>query len=120
MNNNGQLPQYLAQGVHDAIVTEQTFNIAQLELARRNDLKSKLLMQLSRRYTVAYMHYQKSCTVVNVTQHTKERLKNRDGSSRYVWICINRADNGKKSCDSPAIDEYRIHNALVKALKRLL
>lgn len=39
MNNNGQLPHYLAQGVHDSIITEQTFSIAQLELARLNDLK---------------------------------------------------------------------------------
>lgn len=117
MNNNGQLPQYLAQGVHDAIITEQTFNIAQLELARRNDLKKQIAEAAKPTiYSSLYALSEKlHCSKCN-TAYKRKTWKNRDGSSRYVWLCINRADNGKKSCDSPAIDEYRIHNALLKAL----
>lgn len=40
VKNTGQLPMYLVRDNHPAIVSRNTYNAAQAELARRNALKS--------------------------------------------------------------------------------
>ena len=83
MNNNGQLPQYLAQGVHDAIINEQTFNIAQLELARRNDLKKQIADATKPTiYSSLYALSEKlHCNDCN-TAYKRKTWKNRDEIGR--------------------------------------
>ena len=43
----------------------------------------------------------------------------RNGKKRIVWRCINRLEFGKEYChNSPTLDEYKLHRAIVEALNR--
>lgn len=121
IKNTGQMPQYLAVGVHDGIITEQTYNIAQAELARRNDVKKVIENEVKiSKYNSLYALSEKLICGDCNTSNKRKTWKNRDGSNRYVWICLKRAEQGKNACKSPAIDEYRLHEAIVRAMNKYL
>lgn len=121
IKNTGQKPQYLIVGVHDGIITEQTYNLVQAELARRNDIKVAVEGdEKPSRYNSLYALSEKLYCGDCKSSFKRKTWKNRDGSNRYVWMCASRIDGGKNRCKAEAIDEYRLHDAIVKALNNLL
>lgn len=121
VKNTGQRPQFLIVGIHPPIITEQTFNLAQAELARRNDIKVEIVGDAKpSRYSSLYALGEKLYCGDCKSSFKRKTWKNRDGSSRYVWLCAGRLDGGKSRCKSEAIDEYRLHDAIVKAINSFL
>ena len=118
--NTGQLPMYLVQNHHEGIISRETFNAAQAELARRNAGKSPSKKnaptgrsRYSSKYALSDRLYCGECG----TRYQRCTWRNRDGSKRIVWRCVRRVDYGNKYChDSPTLDEEPLHRAILAAI----
>ena len=119
MKNTGQVAQYLVEKVHDGIITEQTFNLTQSEIKKRNDVKVQVdgavkLSKYSSKYALTEKLFCMKCKF-NVSRKTWQW---KSGEKRPVWICSARIGNHANKCESEVIDEYRLHDAIVKALNK--
>ncbi len=118
--NTGQLPMYLVQNHHEGIISRETFDAAQAELARRSAGKSPSKKnaptgrsRYSSKYALSDRLYCGECG----TRYQRCTWRNRDGSKRIVWRCVSRVDYGNKYChDSPTLDEEPMHRAILAAI----
>lgn len=118
--NTGQLPMYLVQNHHEGIISRETFDAAQAELARRSAGKSPSKKnaptgrsRYSSKYALSDRLYCGECG----TRYQRCTWRNRDGSKRIVWRCVSRVDYGNKYChDSPTLDEEPLHRAILDAI----
>ena len=118
--NTGQLPMYLVQNHHEGIISRETFDAAQAELARRSAGKSPSKKnaptgrsRYSSKYALSDRLYCGECG----TRYQRCTWRNRDGSKRIVWRCVSRVDYGNKYChDSPTLDEKPLHRAILAAI----
>lgn len=118
--NTGQLPMYLVQNHHEGIISRETFDAAQAELARRNAGKSPSKKnaptgrsRYSSKYALSDRLYCGECG----TRYQRCTWRNRTGSKRIVWRCVSRVDYGSKYChDSPTLDEEPLHRAILAAI----
>ena len=118
--NTGQLPMYLVQNHHEGIISRETFDAAQAELARRSAGKSPSKKnsptgrsRYSSKYALSDRLYCGECG----TRYQRCTWRNRDGSKRIVWRCVSRVDYGSKYChDSPPLDEEPLHRAILDAI----
>ena len=118
--NTGQLPMYLVQNHHEGIISRETFDAAQAELARRSAGKSPSKKnaptgrsRYSSKYALSDRLYCGECG----TRYQRCTWRNRDGSKRIVWRCVSRVDYGNKYCHaSPTLDEEPLHKAILAAI----
>lgn len=118
--NTGQLPMYLVQNHHEGIISRETFDAAQAELARRSAGKSPSKKnaptgrsRYSSKYALSDRLYCGECG----TRYQRCTWRNRDGSKRIVWRCVSRVDYGNTYChDSPTLDEEPLHRAILAAI----
>lgn len=118
--NTGQLPMYLVQNHHKGIISRETFDAAQAELARRSAGKSPSKKnaptgrsRYSSKYALSDRLYCGECG----TRYQRCTWRNRDGSKRIVWRCVSRVDYGNKYChNSPTLDEEPLHRAILAAI----
>ena len=118
--NTGQLPMYLVQNHHEWIISRETFDAAQAELARRSAGKSPSKKnaptgrsRYSSKYALSDRLYCGECG----TRYQRCTWRNRDGSKRIVWRCVSRVDYGSKYChNSPTLDEEPLHRAILAAI----
>ena len=118
--NTGQLPMYLVQNHHEGIISRETFDTAQAELARRSAGKSPSKKnaptgrsRYSSKYALSNRLYCGECG----TRYQRCTWRNRDGSKRIVWRCVSRVDYGNTYChDSPTLDEEPLHRAILAAI----
>ena len=118
--NTGQLPMYLVQNHHEGIISRETFDAAQAELARRSAGKSPSKKnaptgrsRYSSKYALSDRLYCGECG----TRYQRCTWRNRDGSKRIVWRCVSRVDYGNKYCHgSPTLDEEPLHRAILAAI----
>ena len=118
--NTGQLPMYLVQNHHEGIISRETFDATQAELARRSAGKSPSKKnaptgrsRYSSKYALSDRLYCGECG----TRYQRCTWRNRDGSKRIVWRCVSRVDYGSKYChDSPTLDEEPLHRAVLAAI----
>ena len=52
----------------------------------------------------------------NYKRHGKTK---KNGEHQYYWRCINRSENGSKSCSSIGIEETKLHSAICRALNKM-
>lgn len=118
--NTGQLPMYLVQNHHEGIISRETFDAAQAELARRSAGKSPSKKnaptgrsRYSSKYALSDRLYCGECG----TRYQRCTWRNRNGSKRIVWRCVSRVDYGNTYChDSPTLDEEPLHRAILAAI----
>ena len=118
--NTGQLPMYLVQNHHEGIISRETFDAAQAELARRSAGKSPSKKnsptgrsRYSSKDALSDRLYCGECG----TRYQRCTWRNRDGSKRVVWRCVSRVDYGSKYChDSPTLDEEPLHRTILAAI----
>ena len=118
--NTGQLPMYLVQNHHEGIISRETFDAAQADLARRSAGKSPSKKnaptgrsRYSSKYALSDRLYCGECG----TRYQRCTWRNRDGSKRIVWRCVSRVDYGNKYChNSPTLDEEPLHRAILAAI----
>ena len=123
IRNTGQLPMYLVQNNHEAIIDRKTYDAVQTELARRNALKGNTQKSTpSGRscYTPKYALSDRVICGECGTLYRRCTWVNR-GKKHIVWRCISRFDYGKKYCHaSPSVDEQQLQQAILRAINSIM
>lgn len=123
MRNTGQLPMYLIQDHHVAIVDRDTYNAVQAEFARRASVKapsSKCAPTGQARYSAKYALT--GLVVCGECGTLYRRLVwDKRGQKRPVWRCCSRLDYGTKYCHkSPTIYEVPLKAAILDAINSVM
>lgn len=119
VQNKGQLPMYLIQDHHEAIIDRKTFQAAQAELARRRAAKSpsKKCAPTGRScYASKYALSERlACGECGTLYRRCTWAKK--GKKRVVWRCVSRLDYGTKYChNSPSMEEEPLQRAILAAI----
>ena len=122
MKNTGELPMYLVKNHHIPIIEPELFDRAQIELARRNSLRSS-----SKRNSTGKACYSSKYALTGIvvcgecgSKYRRTTWASKD-KKEIVWRCLNRLDYGKKYCkESPTVKEDKLHKAIVNALNTML
>ena len=93
--NNGELPQYHAENVHEAIIPLETFNAVQAEIARRA-AKHTHPGRSQKTYPFTGL-----LTCDNCGKHYRRKVT----ATGPVWICTTYNTLGKAACASKQIPE---------------
>lgn len=122
VKNTGQLPKYLIQDHHPAIVERRTFDAVQAELARRKAAKSPTkaastgLTSYASKYALSERLVCGECG----TLYRRCTWK-RNGQTCIVWRCVSRLDYGKRYChNSPTLDEEPLQRAILAAVNEAM
>lgn len=116
--NTGQLPMYLIQNCHEAIVSREIFNAVQAELARRSSIRSPSKTtaptgqgKYSSKYALTERLVCGECGTLY-----RRCVWSKNGKSRAVWRCVSRLNYGPKYCNAPTIEEDELQAAILAAL----
>ena len=123
VKNTGQLPMYLVQNNHPAIIDRKKFNDVQAERERRNARKSPSQKTSSTGRSCYASKYALSERLVCGECGTLYRrcTWKRNGKAKIVWRCVNRLDYGTKYChDSPSMEENSLQQAIMKAINSVI
>ncbi|MBR3870276.1 MAG: recombinase family protein [Clostridia bacterium] len=92
--NHGELPQYHAENTHEPIIDIGTYNLVQLEMARRAEHFAK--PQTKNEYPFTGL-----ITCARCGKHYRRKVT----KTGPVWICATYNTLGKKACPSKSIPE---------------
>jgi len=123
VRNTGQLPMYLVQNHHEAIVDRKTFDAAQAELARRNALPGTTQKSTPSGRSCYSPKYALSGRVICGECGTPYRrcTWSNHGKKHVVWRCISRMDYGRRYChDSPSVDEQQLQQAILRTINGVM
>ena len=118
VKNTGQLPMYLIQNHHEAIVDRQTFDAAQAEFSRRTKRKSPSQKTISgiAKYAPKYALSERLVCGECGTLY-RRCTWSKKGKKRILWRCVSRLDYGTRYChNSPSMDEKLLQDAILKAI----
>ena len=119
MKNTGQLPMYLVQDNHPAIITREQYQAVQAEMSRRNAGLSPSRKNAPTGKTSYASKYALSERLVCGECGTLYRrcVWSRNGKKKVVWRCVSRLDYGTKFChNSPTMEEESLHQAILNAI----
>lgn len=117
--NTGQLPKYLVQDHHEPIISRETFDAVQLEMARRSAKAGATRKstptgrgKYSGKYVLSNLLFCGECGTAY-----RRCVWTQRGVKRPVWRCVSRLDYGKKFCtQSPTLDEEPLQQAILAAV----
>lgn len=119
VKNNGELPKYLIQNHHEAIVSREVFNQVQAERTRRASLTTAstngaaAASKYSSKFALSGILFCGECG-----KPYQRRTWAKNGKKKVVWRCSNRLINGTKYCKkSPTIEETALQKAVLQAIK---
>lgn len=122
--NQGELPLYMVKSCHPAIISHETFKLAQEELARRTEAKRPQRLPAPSPQKIVYSSkYALSGIMVCGACNSLYRrcTWKRNGKPHIVWRCQKRLKNGPKACpNSPTIEESDLHHALITVINAML
>jgi DNA invertase Pin-like site-specific DNA recombinase len=110
--NEGEVPQYFVENSHPAIISTETYELAQAEMARRAALGKQLTGTDS----------PFSCKIVcgecggffgSKVWHSKSKYR------KHIWQCNRKYGEGLR-CATPHVTDEEIQQAFMAALNRLL
>ena len=123
VKNTGQLPMYLIQNNHPAIVSREVYQAVQAEKARRSATASPSTKTSSTGRTCYASKFALSERLVCGGCGTLYRrcTWKRNGKTRIVWRCVSRLDYGTKYChQSPTMDEEPLQRAILTAISSVM
>lgn len=123
IKNTGQLPMYLLQNHHEGIVSRNTFNAVQAELARRSAEKAPSNKQAPTGRARYSSKYALTGAVVCGDCGTlyQRCVWSKQGKKRAVWRCASRIDYGSKYCkESPTIYEKPLQRAILSVINSVM
>ena len=121
--NTGQLPKYLVQDHHEPIVSRETFDAVQLEMARRSAKAGATRKstptgrgKYSGKHVLSNLLFCGECSTAY-----RRCVWTQRGIKRPVWRCVSRLDYGKKFCtQSPTLDEGPLQQAILAAVNAVM
>ena len=123
VKNTGQLPMYLIQNNHPAIVSREVYQAVQAEKARRSATASPSTKTSPTGRTCYASKFALSERLVCGECGTLYRrcTWKRNGKTRIVWRCVSRLDYGTKYChQSPTMDEEPLQRAILAAISSVM
>ena len=123
VKNTGQLPMYLVENNHPAIVARERFRAVQAEQARRASAKSPSVKNSPTGRTSYASKYALSERLVCGECGTLYRrcTWSRNGQKKVVWRCVSRLDYGTKYChESPTMEEGELQQAIMAAINSIM
>jgi len=111
MINKGELPIYLVEDAHEAIIDKAMFDAVQAEQARRRELGVFANWSI----TTSVLTSRIKCGKCGASFHRKGR-KRADGSSAKYWRCGTMDKKGSKKCHMKDIPEDKIKQAAAGVL----
>lgn len=123
VKNTGQLPMYLIQNNHPAIVSRSVFQAVQAEKTRRSASASPSKKTSSSGRSCYASKFALSERLVCGECGTLYRrcTWKRNGKARVVWRCVSRLDYGTKYChQSPTMDEEPLQQAIMAAINSVM
>lgn len=118
--NTGERLQSYVENNHPAIIPREMFYRVQEEMARRASKRKVMqrhgkteLGKYSAKYALSELLVCGECGTPY-----KRCTWARNGKKRIVWRCVSRLEFGTKYCHgSPTLDEEKLHQAILEALK---
>lgn len=123
VKNTGQLPMYLIQNNHPAVISRDVYQAVQAEKARRSASASPSKKTSSTGRTCYASKFALSERLVCGECGTLYRrcTWKRNGKTRIVWRCVSRLDYGTKYChQSPTMDEEPLQRAIMAAVNSIM
>ena len=123
IKNTGQLPMYLIQNNHPAIVSREIYRAVQAEKTRRSASASPSQKMSSTGRSCYASKFALSERLVCGECGTLYRrcTWKRNGKTRIVWRCVSRLDYGSKYChQSPTMDEEPLQRAIMTAINSIM
>ena len=123
VKNTGQLPMYLIQNNHPAIVSREIYQAVQAEKTRRSASASPSKKTSSTGRSCYASKFALSERLVCGECGTLYRrcTWKRNGKARVVWRCVSRLDYGTKYChQSPTMDEEPLQQAIMAAINSVM
>ena len=123
IKNTGQLPMYLIENHHEAIIDRQTFDAVQAETARRSQGKAISEKNSSTGLTRYIGKYALTQRLVcgDCGSFYVRCTWARNGQKRILWRCVKRRDYGTKFCaNSPSLEESTLQAAILAALNSMV
>ena len=123
IKNTGQLPMYLIQNNHPAIVSREIYQAVQAEKTRRSASASPSKKMSSTGRSCYASKFAPSERLVCGECGTLYRrcTWKRNGKARVVWRCVSRLDYGTKYChQSPTMDEEPLQQAIMAAINSVM
>ena len=123
IKNTGQLPMYLIQNNHPAIVSREIYRAVQAEKTRRSASASPSKKTSSTGRSCYASKFALSERLVCGECGTLYRrcTWKRNGKTRIVWRCVSRLDYGAKYChQSPTMDEEPLQRAIMAAINSVV
>ena len=119
IKNTGQLPMYLIQNNHPGIVSRETYQAVQAELARRSAGKSPSRKNAPTGrscYTSKYALSERVFCGECGTRYQRCSWHRKNGV-RVVWRCVSRVEYGSRYChQSPTMPEEPLQQAIMAAI----
>jgi DNA invertase Pin-like site-specific DNA recombinase len=111
MINNGELPIYVVEDAHEAIISKETFQAVQDEQARRRELGVFANWSITTNALTSKI----KCGKCGASFHRKGRNA-ADGTSRKYWRCSTMDKKGNNKCHMKDIPEGKIKQAATEVL----
>ena len=109
--NEGEVPQYYVQDSHPAIVNTDVFDLVQIELARRKELKG----QYSGNGCFASRIVCGDCGHF----YGSKVWHSNDSYRKVIWRC-NHKYNGQQKCTSPHVTQETLECAFEEVMRRMI
>lgn len=120
--NHGERDRYLTRDKHEAIVSRDLFYSVQAELAHRNAIKSASDTSITQKGRYSAKHILSELLICDDcgSRYRRKYHKSKDGV-KYYWRCLNRLENGKKSCgNSSGLEEEALKATICRAISGVL
>ena len=112
VKNNGEVPQYYVKGHHEAIISPQTFEIVQKEIARRKHGGNRY--QSLSIFASRIICGECGCTFGRRVWHSNEK------SRRIVWQCRDKYNKRRVTCRVPHVTEKQVQDGFIEAHNELV
>lgn len=99
--NTGELPMYWVEGTHPQIITLETFEKVQAEMARRRELGVFANWAIKTNCFTSKIH----CSCGRNFQRNQRKNKSSLGGKYTVWMCAGQKEANRKGCINPSIPE---------------
>lgn len=128
VKNKGYAPQYYIEDNHEAIIPKELFHQVQVEKARRASLnksavtrKANKVMKEKSKYSSKYV-LTELMTCAECGHAYRRQTWSKYGQKSAVWRCEDRLKQGTSSkCHySPTLKEEQLHNAIMKAINKVV
>ena len=118
--NNGELPMYLVKNHHKPIIPREIWDKVQVVIAKRNNIKSATDVNMIKKGKYSSKYALTGLVICGDCGSPYRRTTWTASKKRIVWRCVNRLTNSSACKNSPTIDEYRLHEGIIKAMNSMI